>query len=284
LKLSALKSSTKHNLDSSSCDLHHLVLLVTLDLHAHTFIFEYIRVEKVLICRIIMENLPPPNGNQNAPEEEPFMDQAAVDIDGFTPHWLGEHFSNINNGWIEGPSTAPIEGPSFPLPIPGLHVPPTVIEDLGTRLGNLEYKHRVVRRKMEEVSDAVVADSIAIREIHPRVAAVGEQVQVVEAQTTQVVNRLEEIETRVQQVESRVDTQSSGQMAVQGHDVIVGPNEQVQTLQTALHKTELQNQQLRTRVAELESHMGIVIPYMLWMEERLTVLEKRLPGPLLGPQ
>nr|GEW92305.1 reverse transcriptase domain-containing protein [Tanacetum cinerariifolium] len=59
---------------------------------------------------------------------------------------------------------------------------------------------------------------------------------------------------------------------------------EVQTLQTALHETELQNQQLRTRVAELESHMGIVMPYMLWMEERLTVLEKRLPGPPPGPQ
>nr|GFC50552.1 hypothetical protein [Tanacetum cinerariifolium] len=163
-------------------------------------------------------------------------------------------------------------------------MPPTVIEDLGTQLGNLEYKHEVVMRKMEEVSDAVVSDSIAIREIHPRVATVGEQVQVVEAQMAQVVSRLEEIETRVHQVESRVDTQSSGQMAVQGHDVIVGSSEHVQTLQTALHETKLQNQQLQTRVAELESHMGIVMPYMMWMEERLTVLEKRLPGPLSGPQ
>nr|GFD62894.1 hypothetical protein [Tanacetum cinerariifolium] len=54
--------------------------------------------------------------------------------------------------------------------------------------GNLEYKHGVVTRKMEEVSDAVVADSITIGEIHPRVAAVGERVQVVEAQTAQVVS------------------------------------------------------------------------------------------------
>nr|GEX47363.1 hypothetical protein [Tanacetum cinerariifolium] len=286
-----------------------------------------------------MENLPPPNGNQNAPEEEPFMGQVPVDIDGFAPHWFGEHFPNINNGWIEwdvplggemdeqmvdpkvneevmhgddwdvkdewlmalvmppratmtvpstyevgGPSTALTEGPSFPLPVPRLPLPPTVIEDLGTRVGNLEYKHRVVTRKIEEVSNAVVAENIAIGEIHPRVAAVGEQVQVVEAQTAQVVSRLEDIETRVQQVESRVDTQSSGQMAVQGHDVIVGSNKQVQTLQTALHDTEFQNQQLQTRVAELESHMGIMMPYMLWMEERLTVLEKRLPGPPLGPQ
>nr|GFD51847.1 hypothetical protein [Tanacetum cinerariifolium] len=101
------------------------------------------------------------------------------------PHWFGEHFLNINNGWIEwdvplvgemdeqmvdpevneevmdgddwdveevwlmalvtppratmtapstyevgGPSTTPTEGPSFPLPVPGLPVPPIVIEDL----------------------------------------------------------------------------------------------------------------------------------------------------------
>nr|GFA23931.1 hypothetical protein [Tanacetum cinerariifolium] len=251
-------------------------------LFLHTYI-------KSLRQGIIMENLPPPKVNQNAPEEEPFMGQAPVDIDGFAPHWFGEHFSNINNGWIEwdvplggemvdpevneevidddnldvedewlmapvtplkatmtasstyevgGPSTAPTEGPSFPLPVPGLPAPPTVIEYLSTQVGNLEYKHGVVRRKMEEVSDVAVADSIAIGEIHPRVAAVGEHVQVVEAQTAQVVNRLEEIETRVQQVESQVDTQSSGQMVVQGHDVIVGSNEQVQTLQTALHETE----------------------------------------------
>nr|GEW04322.1 hypothetical protein [Tanacetum cinerariifolium] len=254
-----------------------------------------------------MENLPPPNGNQNAPEDEPFMDQAPAAFDGFAPYWFGEHFPNINNEWIEwdvplggevdepmvdpevneevmddndwyvkvewlmapvtppratmtvsstyevgGPSTAAIEGPSFPLPIHGLPVPPTVIEDLGTRLGNLEYRYGVLTRKVEEVSDAEVADRIAIGEIHPRVATVGEQVQVVETQTVQVVSRLEDIDTRVQQ--------------------------------TALHETELQNQQLRTRVAEMESHMGIVMTYMLWMEERLTVLEKRLPRPPPGPQ
>nr|GEZ78864.1 hypothetical protein [Tanacetum cinerariifolium] len=146
---------------------------------------------------------------------------------------------------VGGPSTAAIEGPSFPLLAPGLHVPPTVIEDLSTRLGNLEYRHGVLMRKIEEVSDAEVADM-------------------------QVANGLKEIETKVQQVESRVDTYSSGQM--------------VQTLQTALHGTELQNQQLRTRVAEMETHMGILMSYMLWMEERLTVLEKRLPGLPPGPQ
>nr|GFD16276.1 hypothetical protein [Tanacetum cinerariifolium] len=77
---------------------------------------------------------------------------------------------------VGGSSTAVIEGPSSPLPAPGLLVPPTVIEDLSTRLGNLEYKHGVLMRKMEEVSDDELANSIAIGEIHPRVATVGEQI------------------------------------------------------------------------------------------------------------
>nr|GFB37360.1 hypothetical protein [Tanacetum cinerariifolium] len=149
---------------------------------------------------------------------------------------------------VGGPSTTAIEGPSFPLPAPGLPVPPTVIEDLGTRLGNLEYRHGVLTRKIEEVSDAEVADRIAIGEIILEWLLWG----------------------------SRLDTYPSGQMTVPGQDVIAGSSEQVQTLQTALYETELQNQQLRARVAEMESHMGIMMPYMLWMEERLTVLEKRL--------
>nr|GEZ86483.1 hypothetical protein [Tanacetum cinerariifolium] len=184
---------------------------------------------------------------------------------------------------IGGPSTVIVERPSSPLPSPRLFVPLTVIENLSTRLGNLEYRHGVLVRKMEDVSDAEVADSITIREIHHRVATVGEQVQVMGSQTGQIMSRLKEIETRVQQVKSRVDTHPSGQMAVQGQDVIAGSSQQVQTLQTALHETELQNQQLRTRVTEMESHADILISYMLWMEERLTVLEKRLPGPPLGP-
>nr|GFA16441.1 hypothetical protein [Tanacetum cinerariifolium] len=78
---------------------------------------------------------------------------------------------------VGGPSTAAAEGPSFPLPAPELPVPPAVIEDLSTRLGNLKYRHGVLTREMKEVSDAKVADSISIGEIHLRVATVGEQAQ-----------------------------------------------------------------------------------------------------------
>ncbi|GKB62115.1 hypothetical protein Tco_0918301, partial [Tanacetum coccineum] len=42
---------------------------------------------------------------------------------------------------VGGPSTTAAEGQSFPLQAPGLPIPPSVIEDLSTRLGNLEYGH-----------------------------------------------------------------------------------------------------------------------------------------------
>nr|GEW01310.1 hypothetical protein [Tanacetum cinerariifolium] len=256
---------------------------------------------------IIMENPNHPN-DSNVPKGK----QAPAAPDGFAPQWIDPEVNEEvvdNDDWddqvewlmalvmppratmtvsstyeVGGPSTAVVEGPSSTLPAPRLHVPPTVIENLSTRLGNLEYRQGVLTRKMEEVSDAEVADNIAVGEIHPRVATVGEQVQVMGSQTWKIVSRLKEIKTRVQQVESRVDTHPSGQMAVQGQDVFVGSSQQVQTLKTALHETELQNQQLRTRVTEMESHVGILMSCMLWMEDHLTVLEKKLPGPPPGPE
>nr|GEV50123.1 hypothetical protein [Tanacetum cinerariifolium] len=230
---------------------------------------------------IVMENPNHPN-DPNVLEG----DQAPAAPDGFAPQWIGEHDPNNNNGWIEW--DVPLGGEVDELMVdPKVNeevmddddfkddvewlmdpvTPPRATMTVSSTYevgGNLEYKHRVLMRKMEEVSDA--------------------EVQVTESQAVQVVNRLKEIETRVQQVESRVDTHPSGQMAVQGQEVIVGSSEQVQTLQTTLHEIELQNQQLRTRVTEMESHMGVLMSHMLWMEERLTVLEKRLLGPPPGPQ
>nr|GEU30527.1 hypothetical protein [Tanacetum cinerariifolium] len=122
-----------------------------------------------------MANLPPPNNDPNVLED----DQAHVAPDGFSPQWIVTPSSAtaiVSSTYeVGGPSTATAEGPSFSLPVPGLPVPSTVIEDLSTRLSNLEYRHGVLTRKMEEVGDAEVADSIAIGEIHPRVATIGEQ-------------------------------------------------------------------------------------------------------------
>nr|GFC93103.1 hypothetical protein [Tanacetum cinerariifolium] len=118
---------------------------------------------------------------------------------------IGEHNPNNNNGWIEW--DVPLGGElDEPMVDPEVNE-----EDLGTRLGNLEYRHGVLTRKMEDASDVEVANNIAIREIHLRVATVGE-------------------------------------------------------------------------VNEMESYVGVVMSHMLWMEERLTILEKRLTGPPPGPQ
>nr|GEX55289.1 hypothetical protein [Tanacetum cinerariifolium] len=155
----------------------------------------------------------------------------------------------------EGPSsTTPMTlfpvGQPFPDMTHGTFMPPSVIDDLCVRMGNLEYGHGVLLKKMGTVSDAQVADNISIREIWPRVTTVEGQVQVMVSQAEHV-----------------------------GHEVIVRLSQQVQTLQTLLHGAELQNQQLRTRLAEMKSRESTLMSYMLWMEERLVVLEKKLPGP-----
>nr|GEZ43148.1 putative reverse transcriptase domain-containing protein [Tanacetum cinerariifolium] len=67
------------------------------------------------------------------------------------------------------------------------------------------------------------------------------------------------------------------------HGELVKKMETVQTLQTSLHGAWLQNQQLQTRLYEMENREGILISFMCWMEDRLVVLEERLMGPPTGP-
>ncbi|GKG46201.1 hypothetical protein Tco_0501047, partial [Tanacetum coccineum] len=73
---------------------------------------------------------------------------------------------------VGGPSTAAAEGPSFPFPAPGLLIPLVVIENLSTRLGNLEYGHGQLLQKVIQVSDVEVEAGVTIREIGPRVFAI----------------------------------------------------------------------------------------------------------------
>nr|GEV13210.1 hypothetical protein [Tanacetum cinerariifolium] len=89
-----------------------------------------------------------------------------------------DDFSDDDSEGVEGPSTAAVEGPSFPLPAPGLPIPPSVIEDLSTHLGNLEYEQGQLVRKVIHVSDIEVAAGVSIEEIDPRVFAIEGQVQV----------------------------------------------------------------------------------------------------------
>nr|GEW87250.1 hypothetical protein [Tanacetum cinerariifolium] len=173
-----------------------------------------------------MENPNHPN-DPNVPERE----QAPATPDGFAPQWIewdvplgGEVdesmvYPEVNEEVMDDDDwDDEVEWLMAPVTPPRATMTVSSTYEIGGP--STAYRHGVLVRKMEDVSDAEVADSIAIGEIHPRVAT----------------------------VESRVDTHPSGQMAVQGQDVIAGSSQQVQTLQTALHETELHNQQLWTRV------------------------------------
>ncbi|GJS70199.1 hypothetical protein Tco_0703040 [Tanacetum coccineum] len=151
-----------------------------------------------------------------------------------------EGFEDGEEVWEEvgGPSTAATEGQSFPFPTPGLHVPPTVIEDLITHKGNLEYGHGQLIKKVIQVSDVEVADGITIREIGPRVFAIEGKVQVMTSQMVQAEDGLE----------------------------------QVQALQAAVQQRNSQIQQLQTMVSEMSSRERKLMQCIQGMDRRLADL------------
>nr|GFA66351.1 hypothetical protein [Tanacetum cinerariifolium] len=93
---------------------------------------------------------------------------------------------------VGGSSIAAAEGLSLTLLAHGVPVSPSVIEDLRTRMGNLEYGHGQLVKMVITVNDAEVADSIAIWEIGPRVSNVKDHMQVMASQMVQVVSGLEQ--------------------------------------------------------------------------------------------
>ncbi|GKE21018.1 hypothetical protein Tco_1432530 [Tanacetum coccineum] len=101
---------------------------------------------------------------------------------------------------VGGPSTAAAEGQSFTLPTPGLPVPPSVIEDLITHMGNLEYGHGHYVKKVIQLSDAEVADGITIGEIGLRVSAA------LQAVVQQRDSQIQQLRTMVSEMSSHEST------------------------------------------------------------------------------
>ncbi|GKB05524.1 hypothetical protein Tco_0833719 [Tanacetum coccineum] len=99
---------------------------------------------------------------------------------------------------VGGPSTAVAEGPSFPQVASGLPVPPCMIEDLSTRLDNLEYGHGQLVQRVIQGSDAEIATGFIIREIGLRVLVVEGQMQVMASQMIQAVDRVEQVGVQVE--------------------------------------------------------------------------------------
>ncbi|GJS38182.1 hypothetical protein Tco_0563225 [Tanacetum coccineum] len=141
---------------------------------------------------------------------------------------------------VGGPYTATAEGHSLAIPAPRFPVPPLVIEDLCTRMGNLEYGHRQLVKKVIQVSDAEVTHGIAIGEIGLRVSVVEGQVHVMASQMVHAVGRLE-------------------QAAVQHKDV--------------------QIQQLQALVFEMSSCKSTLMQCILGMDRHLANLKRRPLGP-----
>ncbi|GJZ99009.1 hypothetical protein Tco_0671560 [Tanacetum coccineum] len=161
------------------------------------------------------------------------------------------------------------EGHSLGLLASGAPVPPLVIEDLCTCMGNLEHGHGLLGKKVIKMSDAEVADSITTGEVGPRVSAVEGQVHVMTSQMVQVMGRLEQVGTQIEQGQ---------QVATQRDETIKGLSQQVQTLQAAVQHRDLHIQQLQTMVSEMSSHESTLMQCILGMDRRLVDLERRPSG------
>ncbi|GJT00605.1 hypothetical protein Tco_0821774 [Tanacetum coccineum] len=145
---------------------------------------------------------------------------------------------------VGGPSTAVAEGPSFPQVAPGLPVPPCMIEDLSTRLDNLEYGHGQLVQRVIQGSDAEIAAGVIIGEIGLRVLAIEGQMQVMASQMIQAVDRVEKVGVQVD-----------------------------------VQQRDTQIQQLQTTVTEMSNRESMLMRCILGLEKRIVALERRPPGP-----
>nr|GEU77604.1 hypothetical protein [Tanacetum cinerariifolium] len=102
-----------------------------------------------------------------------------------------EEVWEVNEEWLMAPVTPPL------MPV----VPqPSVYENLITRLGDIEYGHGQLVKKVIQVSDAEVAAGISIEETGPRVFPVEGHVQaVVQQRDTQI----QQLKTMVSEMSSR---------------------------------------------------------------------------------
>nr|GEX34382.1 hypothetical protein [Tanacetum cinerariifolium] len=137
------------------------------------------------------------------------------------------------------------EGPSFPLLVPGLPIPPSVIEDLSARLSNLEYGHGQLVKKVIQVSDAEVVAGFSIREIGSRVFAVEGQVQT----------------------------------ATQRDKEIARLTRQVQALQATVQQRDTPIQQLQTMVSKTSSRESTLMQCILGLDRQLAEFERRPQDP-----
>ncbi|GJY99962.1 hypothetical protein Tco_0517392 [Tanacetum coccineum] len=116
--------------------------------------------------------------------------------------------------------------------------------------------------------------------------AIAAQPQVIDDLYIQVDNLRDRQGVLTRKMEEVSDAEATNSVAIGGiHPRVTALEEQVQTLQTALNEIQVEEPAVADYSGvRCTSHEGTLMQYMLWMEERLTVLEKRLPGPPSGAQ
>nr|GEW57332.1 hypothetical protein [Tanacetum cinerariifolium] len=102
---------------------------------------------------------------------------------------------------VGGPSTAAAEGQSFPLPAHGLLVPPSVIEDLSTRLAGVFIREIVTRVFTIEGQGQQTAT-----QKDKEIARLTHQVQALYAAVQQRHTQIQQLQTMVSEMSSREST------------------------------------------------------------------------------
>ncbi|GJT07548.1 hypothetical protein Tco_0842010 [Tanacetum coccineum] len=113
---------------------------------------------------------------------------------------------------VGGPSTASPVGHPLTTMASRVATKPQVIDDLCVRMSNLEYRHEELVKKMVIVSDAKVADSITIGEIHPRVTTLEGQTRLSEMENREgtLISYMSWMEERLVVLEKRLTGPPTG--------------------------------------------------------------------------
>nr|GEU31476.1 putative reverse transcriptase domain-containing protein [Tanacetum cinerariifolium] len=103
---------------------------------------------------------------------------------------------------VRGTSTATPVGHPLTTIASRVATQPQVIDDLCVRMSNLEYMHGELVKKIEIVSDAEVADSIVVGEIHPRVTTLEGQVRTLQTSLHRAWLQNQWLQTRLSEMEN----------------------------------------------------------------------------------
>nr|GEU33573.1 hypothetical protein [Tanacetum cinerariifolium] len=140
-------------------------------------------------------------------------------------------------------------------------------------------------RRVDNLSDDQVANSIAILELQPRMTAAEDRVESLAQDVKHVQDVLDVAETKVVELRYRVDAYSREQVdafrvEVDGlHKSTKVMSQRVQTLKTALQEAKAEIHDLWTCLSTSKSSERCMITYLLRIEVRISALKQRPPRP-----